>query len=174
MTRSLQSEADNKDFRVIIGKVGAPHGLDGTLRIIPLTDFPDRFDGMQEVYVGDELLKIEKCRWHQDRLLMKFSKYPVREEAARLTGKMLSVPRNQAADLNDGEYYTFDIVGLSVYDTDENMIGEVTEVLRTGSNDVYAVKRENAPERLVPALKKVVREIDVDGGRMVIDMEAID
>ena len=105
---------------------------------------------------------------------MKFSKYPVREEAARLTGKMLSVPRNQAADLNDGEYYTFDIVGLSVYDTDENMIGEVTEVLRTGSNDVYAVKRENAPELLVPALKKVVREIDVDGGRMVIDMEAID
>ena len=54
------------------------------------------------------------------------------------------------------------------------MIGEVTEVLRTGSNDVYAVKRENAPELLVPALKKVVREIDVDGGRMVIDMEAID
>ena len=111
MTKSSPSAA--KD-RVVIGRIGAPHGIHGELRVLPLTDFPDRFAGLRQVYAGDELLDIDSVKYHQQFVLIRFSKYPVREEAMRLTGKLLSLDRSQAAPLSAGEYYAFDIIGLSM------------------------------------------------------------
>ena len=156
--------------RVTIGKVGAAHGIHGEMRIIPLTDFTDRFATMKEVMVGDELLHITSCKYHKQYVLMKFKEYPIREDAMRLTGKLLTVDRSEAAPLSEGEYYTFDIVGLTVYDIDGKELGQVENVLRTGSNDVYQTRRLDGGELLIPALKAVVKEIDVAGGRMVVDM----
>lgn len=140
------------------------------MRIIPLTDFAERFAQMKEVMVGDELLHIESCKYHKQHVLMKFREYPSREEAARLTGRLLTVDRSEAVPLEEGEYYTFDIIGLAVYDKDGKELGRVENVLRTGSNDVYQARRIDGGELLIPALKAVVREIDVPGGRMVVDM----
>ena len=153
-----------------IGKVGAVHGIHGELRIIPLTDFIERFETMTEVMVGDELLHIESCRYHKQDVLMKFREYPVREDAMRLTGRLLTVERSGAAPLDDGEFYTFDIIGLTVYDVEGTELGTVENVLRTGSNDVYQTRLTAGGELLIPALKAVVKEIDIKGGRMVVDM----
>jgi 16S rRNA processing protein RimM len=101
---------------------------------------------------------------------MKFREYPIREDAMRLTGKLLTVDRSEAAPLSDGEFYTFDIIGLTVYDSEGRELGQVENVLRTGSNDVYQARRTDGGELLIPALKAVVKEIDVAGGRMVVDM----
>ena len=155
---------------MIIGKVGAVHGIHGELRIIPLTDFIERFETMTEVMVGDELLHIESCRYHKQDVLMKFREYPVREDAMRLTGRLLTVDRSEAAPLDDGEFYTFDIIGLTVYDVEGTELGTVENVLRTGSNDVYQTRLIAGGELLIPALKAVVKEIDIKGGRMVVDM----
>ena len=155
---------------MIIGKVGAVHGIHGELRIIPLTDFIERFETMTEVMVGDELLHIESCRYHKQDVLMKFREYPVREDAMRLTGRLLTVERSGAAPLDDGEFYTFDIIGLTVYDVEGTELGTVENVLRTGSNDVYQTRLTTGGELLIPALKAVVKEIDIKGGRMVVDM----
>lgn len=155
---------------MIIGKVGAVHGIHGELRIIPLTDFIERFETMTEVMVGDELLHIESCRYHKQDVLMKFREYPVREDAMRLTGRLLTVDRSEAAPLDDGEFYTFDIIGLTVYDVEGTELGTVENVLRTGSNDVYQTRLTTGGELLIPALKAVVKEIDIKGGRMVVDM----
>ena len=171
MTRLSPSAADSgTDNRIVIGKAGAPHGIHGELRIQPLTDFADRFDGLKEVMVGKELLHVESVKHHKKFVLMKFREYPVREEAMRLTGQLLTVDRSEAAPLAEGEYYTFDIIGLEVFDMEGRTLGHVENVLRTGSNDVYAVKNGDGKEILVPALKKVVKEIDISGGRMVVDM----
>ena len=140
------------------------------MRIIPLTDFTERFAQMKEVMVGNELLHIESCKYHKQYVLMKFREYPVREEAMRLTGRLLTVDRSEAVPLEEGEYYTFDIIGLTVYDMDGRELGCVENVLRTGSNDVYQTRRTDGGELLIPALKAVVKEIDVAGGRMVVDM----
>lgn len=153
-----------------IGKVGAVHGIHGELRIIPLTDFIERFETMTEVMVGDELLHIESCRYHKQDVLMKFREYPVREDAMRLTGRLLTVDRSEAAPLEDGEFYTFDIIGLTVYDVEGTELGTVENVLRTGSNDVYQTRLTAGGELLIPALKAVVKEIDIKNGRMVVDM----
>ena len=156
------------DDRIVIGRVGAPHGVRGDLRIIPLTDFPDRFTGLREVMVGDELLHIERIKPQGKNFLMRFRGYAVREAAQRLTGCLLTVERAEAAPLDEGEYYVFDIVGLAVYDEADRALGTVENVLRTGSNDVYAVRTEDGRELLIPALRAVVQQIDLGAGRMTV------
>ena len=154
--------------RIIIGRVGAAHGIHGDLRVIPLTDFPERFAALREIMVGDELLHVESVKPQGKNFLMRFREYAVREDAQKLTGRLLTVARAEAAPLDAGEYYVFDIVGLTVCDEEDNELGTVEDVLRTGSNDVYAVRSEDGREILIPALRKVVRAIDVAGGRMTV------
>ena len=165
MTRLSPSVPDG---RIVIGRVGAAHGIHGDLRIIPLTDFPERFSALREVMVGDELLHIDQMKPQGKNILMRFREYGVREEAQRLTGRLLTVAREEAAPLDEGEYYVFDIVGLTVYDEEGSVLGTVENVLRTGSNDVYAVRSEDGREILIPALRAVVLAIDVPGGRMTV------
>ena len=162
------SVPDASNERIVIGRVGAAHGIRGELRIIPLTDFPERFAALREVMVGDELLHIESIKPQGKNFLMRFREYTVREDAQKLTGRLLTVARAEAAPLDEGEYYVFDIVGLTVYDEENNELGTVENVLRTGSNDVYAVRSEDGREILIPALRKVVRTIDVPNGRMTV------
>ena len=162
------SVPDASNERIIIGRVGAAHGIHGDLRVIPLTDFPERFAVLREVMVGDELLHIESVKPQGKNFLMRFREYAVREDAQKLTGRLLTVARAEAAPLDAGEYYVFDIVGLTVCDEEDNELGTVEDVLRTGSNDVYAVRSEDGREILIPALRKVVRAIDVAGGRMTV------
>ncbi|MFC2316184.1 MAG: ribosome maturation factor RimM [Selenomonas massiliensis] len=165
MTRLSPSVPDG---RIVIGRVGAAHGIHGELRIIPLTDFPERFSALREVMVGDELLHVAHVKPQGKNFLMRFREYAVREDAQRLTGRLLTVARAEAAPLDEGEYYVFDIVGLMVYDEEDNELGSVENVLRTGSNDVYAVRSEDGRELLIPALRAVVQSIDVPSGRMTV------
>ena len=166
MTKSLPSEADG---RIIVGKVGAPHGVKGEVKIIPLTDFPDRFRTMKKITVGEEIFTVEGQRIATNgNPIMKFGGVDNRDAAARLTGKIITVSRDETMPLADDEYYAFDIVGLTVYDDNGDEIGMVDAVLKTGSNDVYTVKKSDGVEIFIPALKKVVREIDIKNKRMVI------
>ena len=162
------SVPDAGNERIVIGRVGAAHGIRGELRIIPLTDFPERFAALREVMVGDELLHLESIKPQGKNFLMRFREYAVREDAQKLTGRLLTVARAEAAPLDEGEYYVFDIVGLTVYDEEDNELGTVENVLRTGSNDVYAVRAEDGREILIPALRTAVLAIDVPGGRMTV------
>ena len=168
MTRLSPSVPNTSSERIVIGRVGAAHGIRGDLRIIPLTDFPERFAALREVMVGDELLHIESMKQQGKNFLMRFREYTVREAAQRLTGQLLTVTRAEAAPLDEGEYYVFDIVGLTVYDEEGHELGTVENVLKTGSNDVYVVRAEDGREILIPALRAVVLAIDVSGGRMTV------
>ena len=155
--------------RIVVGKAGAPHGVKGELKIIPMTDFPERFEGMKHCYIGNRFINVAGVRYQKNHVLMTFEGIDTQEAAAALTGAFLSVDRSEAVPLNEGEYYMSDIVGLAVSDTDGNALGTVTDVIRTGSNDVYVVSLPGRREDvLVPALRKVVREISIEEGKMVV------
>ena len=162
MTKSLQS-ADE----IIVGKVGAPRGLDGTLKIIPLTDFDGRFDALEKISVGGKIFRVEEVKHIGGQIFMKFAGVDSREAAKALTNKFLTVDRADAAPLADGEFYTFDIIGCEVFDG-EKKIGVVTDVLKTGSNDVFEVDGKI----LIPALKSVVRSIDISAKKILVDSNA--
>ncbi len=173
MIRSSQSAAkkEKSHNRIVIGKIGAPHGIRGEMRVIPLTDFPERFQELEQVYVGEDLMQVEACWYHKQFVIMKLKECPHREAAAELTGQLLYVDKSQAMPLEEGEYYTFDIIGLEVFDLEGNSLGHVTEVLKTGANDVYvASKKGQAKQILIPALKAVVKEINLPEGKMVVDL----
>ena len=154
--------------RIVIGKAGAPHGVHGELRIIPLTDFPERFQALKEVYVGSELMEVEDCWYHKQFVILKLRQCPDREAAAELTGRLLYVDKADAMPLAEGEYYTFDIIGLEVFDMEGSSLGHVTEVLKTGSNDVYAIKLLDGKELLIPAIESFVKQIDMNARKMIV------
>ena len=166
MTKSLQSED-----KIIIGKIGKARGLDGTLKIIPLTDFEGRFDNLTEISVGEKMFQVEKVQHISGEIFIKFENVDNREVAKTLTNKFLTVPRADAAPLDDDEFYTFDIIGCEVSDGDKNF-GKVQNVLKTGSNDVFQVKGES--EILIPALKSVIKKIDVANKKIVVDSSKLE
>ena len=151
--------------KIIIGKLGKVRGLNGDLKIIPLTDFEGRFDDLTEIFVGDNLRQIEHVGHIGEEIFVKFKGIDDRESAKVLTNKILTVPRSQAAPLDEGEFYTFDIIGCEVF-VGEKKIGIVTEVLKTGSNDVFQVQGDE--EFLIPALKSVVKKIDIANKLIVV------
>ena len=170
MTKSLRSEVD----KIIIGKLGAPRGLNGEMKLIPLTDFADRFDGLEEVFIDNGIRRIDYVKAVGNGLVIRFDGINDRNAAQLLTNKFLTVERSNAAPLSDGEFYTFDIMGLDVFALDGRQLGTVTDVLKTGSNDVFAARTPDGRELLIPALKAVVKDIDIEGGRLVIDAEMLE
>lgn len=163
MTKSLQSEVKE----IIVGKVGAARGLDGTLKIIPLTDFEGRFDDLEQISVGGKIFAVESVKHIGGQIFIKFAGVDSRESARALTNKFLTVDRKDAAPLDDGEFYIFDVIGCEVFDGDKKL-GTVTNVLRTGSNDVFEVDGRI----LIPALKSAVKSIDIAGKKILVESNA--
>jgi len=170
MTKSLQFATDSPE-EIIVGKLGKVRGLDGSIKIIPLTDFDGRFDGLKEIFVGGKLMKIFRVTHIGGEIFVKFEGVDNRETARALTNKMLTVPRSQAAPLDDDEFYTFDIIGCEVFDGNKK-IGTVTDVLKTGSNDVFLVQGD--VEILIPALKSVVTKIDIAAKKIFVTNYDVD
>lgn len=154
---------------VAVGRVRAPRGLVGELKVEPLTDFLDRFAPDEALWVKGQRFEVESARQHRKDLLVKLKGIDSPEDGAALRGCLLEVPESELRPLAEGEYYDFQVLGLRVYDAEGHELGEVVEVLPTGGNDVYVV-RGPAGELLVPAIDEVVKEIDIKGGRMTVEL----
>lgn len=165
MKKSLKSATDKK---IIIGKIGAAHGVRGDMKVYPLTDFPDRFNTIKKAFIDDKEINIISTRYQNNFVVMKVKGVNSREEVARYTNKLLKINRSDVPPLNEGEYYSFDIIGLKVINQDDVVLGEIIEILKTGSNDVYITKTPEGKQLLIPALKKVVTEINIEEGFMKV------
>ena len=102
-------------------------------------------------------------------MILRFKGFRDRRQAQQLTGLWLWVPRSEVPAAQEGEYFHYQLIGLKVRTVDGEDLGELAEILETGSNDVYVVAGGDG-EILVPALSRVVREIDIAGGLMVVDL----
>jgi 16S rRNA processing protein RimM len=149
--------------------VAAVKGLAGTLKIESLTDFPERLSPGAEVYLeGDaEPRRIAEANWSGRVPTVRLDGVNTREAAAALVGRYLELP---ARELPEGSYYWHQLQGLRVVDTAGVELGELVEVFRAGENEVYRVVGDHS-EVLLPALRSVVREIDLATGRMVVDYD---
>ena len=182
-----------------VGLITKTRGLRGELSVVPLTDDPERFRRLDSVYiekpvaVGSSLNahnkaqnrsfavlhgNIENVIFHRGQVIVKFEGCDDVDAAQAFRGAYISITADQLVPLDKDSYFVFDLIGCAVYDTDGGCVGELTDVLKTGSNDVYIVKPaaglggENGNgDILVPALKTVVREIDIVNKRVVIDYD---
>lgn len=156
------------DF-VTIGTIVAPHGVRGDVRIMPLTDFPERFFETETCYIGGELYHILSARNHKKFIILTFEEIKDRNEAEKILRKEIEVPRDEAVELPEGYYYIFDMIGLTVVDTEGKIIGKLKEVLQPGANDVYVVEQEGEADLLLPVIDSVVLDIDMDNKVVTVD-----
>jgi 16S rRNA processing protein RimM len=154
---------------VAVGRVLRPWGIAGYLKVLPLTDFPDRFTPGNRVWLRGRQHTIQRARWQKGHVYLRLDGIDDAAEAEQLRGALLEVPEEELRPLPPGEYYHFQIVGLAVYSTEGECLGEVKEILTTGGNDVYVV-RDDGREILVPAIDDVVKDIDLDAGRMTVEL----
>ena len=139
-----------------------------------LTDFPERFEITQWVYLGNEFeaeaYRLEKYRWHKKNLLLTLAGVTTRTQAEQLRGQFVQVPIEEAVPLPAGSYYLYQLVGFQVITTDNKVLGQVTGILETKANDVYIVSDNEQNEILLPDIPDVVKAIDMDKGRITVEL----
>jgi 16S rRNA processing protein RimM len=156
---------------LVIGKVLAPWGLRGEVKIEILTDWPDRFALLERVYLGEGIrpYALERFRLHKGKAILKLGDCESREAAEGLRGQFIHIPVEEAMPLGEDEYYEYQIIGLGVWTREGEYLGQIREVLYTGANDVYVVGGEDR-EILIPAIEDVVLEVNLEGGRIIVEL----
>lgn len=159
-----------------VGYVTKPQGIKGEVKVKPLTDDMFRFDELDKVFIKQQdryvPVKVQKRKYVKDWVILKLEGFEDRNQAETLRGEHLWISREQARPLPEDTYYIADIMGCRVETRAGRFLGYVTGVLHTGSNDVYVVKDKE--EVLIPALKKVVVDVDVESGKIVVDHEELE
>jgi len=156
---------------ITVGRVLAPWGVSGKVKVYPETDFSQRFAPRAVVYVDQKPLSVESAEPHRGRMIIKFSSVGTIDEADKLRGKTLEIEHRQLQPLPADSYYHFQLIGLEVRTVQGEILGEITEIITTGSNDNYVVRNARG-EILIPAIADVVKSVDIERGVMTI--EAVD
>jgi 16S rRNA processing protein RimM len=156
---------------VSIGFICRAWGIKGELLVEPLTDNPKRFSRLKKVYIvvsgKNQTFDIQSSRVFKKRILLKLIGIDTPEEAKKLVNCYLEIEKKDVPALPKGEYYIFDIVGLKVKTTEGENLGEIKEVIKYPSNDVYVVSHKGKQYDL-PAIKEIIKKIDLKEGVMVV------
>jgi len=163
---------EEEPWSLVIGRVTAPFGTKGAVRVRPETDFPERFGDLEQVCLelrtGEErLFQVQGTRLTAKGILLTVAGCTDRDQAGELRRAWVKVKPSMAVPLPQGSYWVHDIVGLRAVTPEGEDLGEVTEVLRTPANDVYVTD-----SAMIPALRQVVREIDLQKRRMIVSLPA--
>ncbi len=150
-----------------VGQIINTHGIKGELKIYPLTDDTRRFRKLKYVIIDDKEVKVSWCKLQNDRVIIKLEGIDSIEQGEKLKTKYINVRREDAVNLPEDTYFIADLVGCEVFDTKDEYIGKVHEVIKTGSNDVYWIKKDKK-EVLVPAMKEFVPLIDIKEKKIII------
>jgi len=161
--------------KVSIGRIRGYHGVKGYLKMHPYFSFPGRVEALTQVFIGDIPYTLEHIAGRGGLWFLKLRGLESREQAEHLMGKEVMVPQEERFPLPPDHYYVDDLVGLHVYEESGRYLGSIREVLLTGANDVYVIATppgtEGLPgEILFPALKSLVRSIDVKNRKAVVQI----
>lgn len=157
-----------------IARISKPHGLKGEVSAEILTDFPERIVSGCIVFLGEELMRLEinTCRRAGKRILISFKDYISRDQIEVFRNKVLYIPGKELPELSNDEFYFHQLIGLEVENSKKEKIGILKEVIRTGANDVYVITTNdsNGKEILIPAIKAVVKEVDLESKKMIVEL----
>lgn len=148
---------------IAVGQVMGAFGPRGDVRVQPFSDQPGRFQKIKRVFIGPELLpaRVLGRGVHGLGVTLRLDSVTTREHAKRLFGTLLYVPEAEAVKLPPGEYFVHQLIGSAVVTDSGDTLGKISEILRTGSNDVYVVRGDRG-EVLIPAIPDVVQLVDVE------------
>ncbi len=158
------SPSNGEPEYLVVGSLRRPHGVQGDIVMEVQTDFPERLRAGTRVFVGDAHLPmlLKSVRPHSEGLLMRFEDMETPEQAGRYRNQLVSVKTADRPPLPEGYFYDHQLIGFEVVEDESSKpIGTLSEIMRTGANDVYVVRRPDGSEVLLPVIASVVLHLDV-------------
>jgi 16S rRNA processing protein RimM len=155
-----------------IGTIVAPFGIRGELKVRSLTDIPDRFATIGTVYLAPEhtAYSVTTVRPHKGNVVvLRLAGIDDASSAETLRNRDITIPLAQLAQLPSDSYYQHDIIGLRVATLNEREVGTIVDIMETGSNDVYVIKATDGRQVLIPAIREIIKQIDLIRRMMYID-----
>ena len=157
-----------------VGVITTTHGVRGEVKVYPTTDDPERFLDLDYVLLdtGKELrrLDIKNVRFFKNLVILKFDGIDNINDIEKYKGSDLWIPREEAQELEEDEYYIADLLGMKVLLEDGTEFGTLKDVMETGANDVYIVNSIEHGEVLLPAIKECILDVDIEAGTMTVHL----
>ncbi|WP_026891265.1 ribosome maturation factor RimM [Lacrimispora aerotolerans] len=155
-----------------VGVISSTHGVKGEVKVFPTTDDPARFKSLKKVMLdtGREHmdLEIQGVKFFKNMVILKFKGFDSIDEIEKYKGKDLLISRDQAVKLGPDENFIIDLIGLRVVTEDGAELGTLTDVIKTGANDVYEVRTGEGKDVLLPAIKECVLGVDIEEGIVTV------
>lgn len=157
-----------------VGVITSTHGVRGEVKVYPTTDDVARFKKLKKVILdtGKENLELEIAgvKFFKNMVILKFKEFDNINDVEKYRQKALYVTRENAVKLKKDEYFIADLIGLSVKTDEGETLGDLTDVIQTGANDVYVVSMQDGEEVLIPAIKDCIKEVDIENGKMEVHL----
>ena len=157
-----------------VGVITSTHGIRGEVKVFPTTDDPNRFRKLKQVILdtGKEQLEMEiaSVKFFKNMVIVKFKGIDDINDVEKYRKAGIYVTRENAIPLGENEYFIADLIGLHVVSDDEEKLGVIDDVLQTGANDVYIVKKEQTPDLLIPAIKDCIKNVNIEEGTMIVHL----
>ncbi len=158
----------------IIGDIVNTQGIKGEMRVIPCVDDVTRFKLLDKVYIDKKgnitEFEVENVRYHKQFVLLKLKGIDDMTAAERLKGSIVKITEDMAIPCEEGEYYIKDLYDMNVVSDEGEELGIITDVLFTGANDVYVITPKEGKDILIPAIKQVVLDVDVENKKMTVHL----
>ena len=160
-----------------VGVISSMHGVHGKVKVFPTTSDANRYKSLKEVKLdtGSKMnesdmitLKLKGVKFFKQFVIVKFEGYDNPNDIEKYKGKPIYVTRENAVKLAKDEYFVADLYGIDVFEDNGEKLGELTDVIETGSNDVYTVKCVDGTELLLPAIKQCILEVDIENRKMTV------
>jgi 16S rRNA processing protein RimM len=161
---------------LVVGKFRRPHGIQGEIAMEIITDFPERITKGKILYIGEnhEKFRLSGIRFHQNLMLVSFDGLDLREQVSFLTNQLAYVRSSDVPELPEGYYYHHQLLGIVVKDEMGALLGDLVEILETGANDVFVIKKPDGNELLIPAIDSVLVNVDLKNRVLTVAPQAWD
>lgn len=153
-----------------IGKAVNTHGIKGEIKVYPYSNDFQNILSLKKIYIDEKEFLIQSIRVHKNMFVIKLENINSIEETSIYMNKLIYRKCDAKEDLDDNEFYVKDLIGVEVLLEDGSKFGTLKDVFQTGANDVYIVETEEHGEVLIPAIKSVVKDIDIPQKKMVIHL----
>lgn len=157
-----------------LGQIVNVKGLKGKVKVNSFTDDNTKFERIPKVFIKQKQnlteYEIEEVGYSKNQVILKFKNIDTVEEAEKLRNSYIVVDREIFGELPEGVYYIADLIGLDVYTENNEYLGKVDDIFNTGSNDVYVVKAENGMQKLLPGIDEVIKKIDLESNKIIVNL----
>ncbi len=157
-----------------LGQIVNVKGLKGEVKVNSFTDDNTKFERIPKIFIKQKQnlteYEIENVSYAKNQVVLKLKNIDTVEEAEKLRNSYIVVDREIFGELPEGVYYIADLIGLDVYTENNEYLGKVDDIFNTGSNDVYVVKNENGMQKLLPGIDEVIKKIDLESSKIIVNL----